>query len=328
MKKLFNSMILLLFAMLLWQCGADSSQFSAEMTRELSRLPVQNGNTGLAYINVKMLRESDFYDMVNDSINAHLGHQRDFQEFLSQTGFDFRNDVDEIYAVFDPGNRRFDHSALLVAIGNFQPEKITGYINQKAPEGKLVSESYGDFRLLRPEGGENVFCFANESHAVFGTENRVKAWLDKLDSGENAGIDSNLRERLSEIKFKNGMWVTVNAEKMVDKLMDQIPDTPDKRYFQPLQSVEQVFFSAKVDDAIRVDGAGLFSDAKNAGLFRDALKGALAAFKLSLSYDREAVDIVNKVNIETYKRKIRVNVEVTKREIEKMIRRHQGLAVR
>ncbi len=328
MKKLFNSALLLLLVAMLWQCGTDSSPFSAEMTQELSRLPVQNGNSGLAYINIKMLRESDFYDMVNDSINSHIEHQRDFQEFLSQTGFDFRNDVDEIYAVFDSHARQRSGSALLVAIGSYQPEKITDYINQKAPEGKLQRETYGKYQLIRPEDGDNLFCFANEKHAIFGTENRVKAWLDKFDSGEPEGIDSHLRERLSDIKYKKGMWVTVNAKDMVGNLMEQIPDASTKRHFQPLQSVEQVFFSAKVDDAIRVDGAGLFSDAKNAELFRDAIKGALAAFKLSLSYDREAVDIVNKVNIETYKRKIKVSVEVTKKEIEKIIRRQQGLAVR
>ena len=105
-------------------------------------------------------------------------------------------------------------------------------------------------------------------------------------------------------------------------------DGASMKQFGALRAVQDVQFSVDVNDAIKLDGEGNFSDAQNAELFHDAVKGALATLKLSVSDDRDAVDVMNKVNISTGNNSVKVNLEMSKADVEKLMQRGRGLAMR
>jgi hypothetical protein len=77
-----------------------------------------------------------------------------------------------------------------------------------------------------------------------------------------------------------------------------------------------------------MEGSGRFDNADNALLVRDAVKGALATLKLSFSGDRDAVDVVNKIDISTDQREVHMKAVFTRDDLQRIIKHRPGLALR
>jgi len=73
-------------------------------------------------------------------------------------------------------------------------------------------------------------------------------------------------------------------------------------------------------DKLLFDGKGEFSDAQNAELFHDAIKGMIATVKISVSGDREAVDVFNKIKIDQDRNWVTGKFEMSKEDIEKLLK--------
>ena len=81
----------------------------------------------------------------------------------------------------------------------------------------------------------------------------------------------------------------------------------------------------KVGQDLQFAGEGEFADAENAELFHDAVKGALAAAKLSMSGDREAVDVLNKIEIKIKGSRVVVNSQINKADVDKLVAKRDEL---
>ncbi len=326
MKKALNFLTVILATVFLSQCsGGDYAQgVSADMEAQLALLP--DNTNGLAYINLDKMRESVFYEMALDSMEDRINDDEEFQELVDATGFDLRKDVNEVFVVFDPNAKKRDASVLAMVNGKFDEDRIMEFVQKKDEDQKVRSENYGEFTLYSGDNTDKVLCFASETQAVAGNETLVKTWLDNFKAGKS-NVNNDLLARLETIKYKNGAWFTIDAQNIVDEMMDGIDDANFKQ-FGALRKVKNVQFSVDVNDAIKLDGEGNFSDAQNAELFHDAAKGALATLKLSVNHDRDAVDVMNKVNIYTSDSSVKVNFEMTKADVEKLMQRSRGLAMR
>ena len=118
---------------------------------------------------------------------------------------------------------------------------------------------------------------------------------------------------MSKVKYHNGIWMTMQTGEVIDELVDDVEDDVPMGNLQALRSVEHVDFSMDLTREIRMTGQGHFTDADKAELFHDAIKGAVAAAKLSASRDRELVDILNKLDIETDANSVRFDFEMSQR---------------
>ncbi len=334
MKKAFYFVILLLVSTLLWQCVQEKKEaLTADMRQELvllSNLEHQEKPfAGFAYMNFSKIRQSPFYEMIVDSLRTRMHKNKDFEEFAEASGFDLREDVDQVYVAFDTPQKRHEENMLIVAIGNYNVDKIEHYIAEEDREHKLVKEKYNEFTIYRIEDKDNVFCMANQNYAVGGKVNLVKSWLNNFKAGsESVSIEPELLARIEQIQYKSGAWVVMNAGAMVSQFMDRYSEDSRANRFSALRSIKNVHLSMNVDEKFRVSGIGQFTDEEKAGLFRDAIKGALATLKLSMSDDREAVDVVNKVNITKKDSDVRVQFEMTKTDVEKLIQRQRKFARR
>lgn len=328
MKRAIYSAVLMLIAIALWQCARERVEpVSSAMAKQLALLP--QSASGLAYINLEKMRQSPFYEMMRDSMENRMRHDRDFEELVEATGFDFRKDVNEVYVSFDPNPQKHEGKFLVVAIGNYDPEKIMDFVAKKDEENKINEENYSDFTLYRVEDKEHVFCFANQNYAVGGHEQYVKSWLNNFKEGKaDAAAGKELVERIKQLKYKDSAWMTMNTAALMDRVMDQMEQQENMQKFDALRAVQNVHFSVNVNDEISFDGTGNFSDAEKAQLFHDAIKGALATVKLSLSSDRDAVDVINKIHIKTDDSRVRVDGKMTREDVEKIISHRRALAVR
>lgn len=327
MRKSIFFVLLILITVTLWQCARERMEpLSSGMAKELALLP---STSGLAYLNLGKIRQSPFYEMMQDSLRNHMRNHRELDEFQEATGFDIRKDVNEVYVAFDPDPRRHKGDFLLVAIANYDPQKLTDYIMSKDEEGRLTKENYNDFELYRIGDKDYVFCFASANYMVGGKEDMVTTWLDNFKNGKgDAAAGKEILERVKQVKYKNGGWFLLNTAHLVDKIMDEMGNQEQMSKFDALRSVENIQMSMDVNNEIKFDGAGKFSDADKAQLFHDAIKGALATVKLSLSNDRDAVDVINKIHIKTDRESVRIDGKMSRGDVEKLINHRRALAAK
>ncbi len=323
MKKIISVFAVLMMALLLSQCSGDRPQaLTGDMNRYLSMMPDQ---AGIAYMNVASLRETDFYREFTDSMDIHM-ENRELREIMEATGFDIGRDIDEVYISFDAPEQRRKASALVVVVGKYDPEKIVNYIKDEDEEHQLNSEAYNGYTIYSGDNhrDEGVFSFADSKHVVAGNVKQVKQWLDDFKSGSGSSANS---ERVKEIKYKNGMWVSLDADLMVDELMDEFGRNMPMGRVSALEKIEKLNLSMHVKKDVRLDGSGIFADAENAELFHDALKGMLATVKLAVSQDRDAVDVINKIEISTRGNQVRIDASLSRQDIEKLKQRSNSMAL-
>ncbi len=127
---------------------------------------------------------------------------------------------------------------------------------------------------------------------------------------------------MEKMRYKNGVCLTMDAQAMIHDVMDEVNHWDEGRKLQALKSVEDLYFSMEATDEIRFEGKGKFSDAQNAELFHDAIKGMIATVKISVSGDRDAVDVFNKINIDHDGDWVTGNFKMSKEDIEKLMKTH------
>ena len=88
--------------------------------------------------------------------------------------------------------------------------------------------------------------------------------------------------------------------------------------FKGIKNLQTVNLSFKAADDLNFFSESEFSDPEKADLFKDAVKGFISAVKFSLSDDRETVDILSKVDVETKTNTLLINFQMTKADIEKL----------
>ena len=288
-KSIVVFVSILLLGMLLWQCERSMAPVSSAMKKELSRLP--ESAIGMTYVNVSKIKQSEFFGMFEEKFETKLSRDEDYREFTEATGFDFTKDVDEMFITFAPGQSRNDKKFLAVIKGNFDEDKIIGFVSEKDGDHELKSESHGDHTVYRVEDKPVRFSFPDETTLIVGVEEFVNSWLDG-DKTTDKWI-----ERMEKMRYKNGICATMDAKTMIQDIMTEVNEWDEGKRLQALKSVEDAYFSAEATDQVRFEGRGKFSDAQNAELFHDAIKGMIATVKISVSGDRDAVDVFNKIKI-------------------------------
>ena len=154
----------------------------------------------------------------------------------------------------------------------------------------------------------------------------VKSWLDKFQSRKrNKLANQELVNRIRRLEYKTDAWLTLDFRPIMDTITAEVGDDSWISQFEGLRSIQNLDFSMKVGQDLRFAGEGQFSDAENAELFHDAVKGALAAAKLSVSGDREAVDVLNKIKIKAKDNRVVVDFQINKADVEKLIAKGEDL---
>ena len=326
MKKYFiNILTVFLLTILVVSCVKERLEpLPEEMTKQIALLP-QDADV-IGYVNYQQIRESSFFNMLLDSAKKHPFHihNDEYQEFIEATGFDFKNDIHELYIAAKVDGQKDAKKGLIIAAGNYDSKKIMDYILQKGEKNKLAKEKFLDFELYRikDEDEDKVFCFADEKTLVGGIEEFVKSWLENSrKSSMESVIDPALLSRIKRLKYKEDVWFTMDLK----HLLENIEENKAAKKFKGIKNLQTVNFSFKAADDLNFFSESEFSDPEKADLFKDAVKGFISAVKFSLSDDRETVDILSKVDVETKTNTLLINFQMTKADIEKLMEQKSSL---
>jgi hypothetical protein len=324
MKKIIGSFLLLLAVLLfVWQCDtARKESLSKSMVEELALLP--QSSAGIGHINIQNLRESPFYEMMQNNFSRTPFHSQEYQEFMNATGIDLRKDIQEIYFSISP--RKADEKAEFLAVvkGAFNPEKIMDFISGQEEYSEIVQENYqGQPFYCIPED-QLAFSFVEQSRLILGKEGMVKAWLDENSSGSKNSLLPEWEKQISSLKYKSGAWFTLDATMFAEAFSEEL----DRQRMPALEALQDFNFSMKADQKLWFSGIGNFSDNEKAKLFQEALKGLIAAAKLSVSDDREAVDVLNKMRIKVKGKSVLLDFKLNKEDIDHLRAHRDKMALR
>ena len=311
---LIKTAVFTLTIILLGSCVQERVEpLSQKMSSQIALLPADANVLG--YANIKQMTKSPFFELFEETRKEKHFRMDEYQEFLDSTGFDMEKDIHEIYFAGYVSDDDFDEKGIFVALGKYDPEKIMQYASTKREARRLEMEEYQNFKLYRKKNRDNVFCFADENTFVAGTDDHVKKWLDKSEKkSENTEIAPAILNRLEKVKYKSGAWFTLDAEKLIESLKED----RFAREFNGIKSIKSANFSAKVNDKLNFFGECFCTDSDKAELFRDAIKGFIATAKLSVSDDREAIDIINNIEVEQKGSSVTIDMRITKDEVEKL----------
>lgn len=150
----------------------------------------------MAGVHADRVKASTFGQYVLRSVSAE---DADFRKFIDQTGFDPRYDVTEIVVATLP-NAQGPDRGLVACRGIFQPARIFAAARHNG--GSVVA--YKTFELLTNEGGKEALAFVDNSIALFGHTDWVKAALDRR--GNPTALAPALVTRIQALSANQDLW--------------------------------------------------------------------------------------------------------------------------
>ncbi len=326
-KNLVVFGLLVIFAILSLQCAKEKMEpLSDQMKQELAILPA--GAAGVGFVNIEAVKASPFTSDFKESWYKKPYHDKDYQEFLDSTGLDIEKDVDKIFVSFMPSATEEKPEGVVVVYGTFDPQRIVDYVSRKDDKHEISSESYNDFTIYKAGKKEINFCFPDNSHFVFGSEMLVRKLLDNFaNKSAKPEVDPQLLKRVNALAYKNDAWFTLNTQPFMDRIFSKMEGHPQAQRFEGLKSLQQMYFSMKFAKDLRFSGVGDFDDEQKAKLFREAVKGFIATAKLTMSNDRDAVDALNKIEVDQDGNQLKVKFDLTQEDVAKLQKAKKEIAV-
>ncbi|MBN2367295.1 MAG: hypothetical protein JXL67_14085 [Calditrichaeota bacterium] len=307
-----------------WQCDREKAEpLSTEMASEIASLPDEAPAIG--YMNVQNLRESPFFSIFEDRMDDGTFCSEEYNKFMDATGLDIHKDIHQVYFCFFPGEEsRF----LAVVTGNYQPEAIIEYVRTEMDDEQLFEEPYGTYMLYSTGDEEFTISFSGNQRLIVGTRKLVKNWIDGVTSVTPEKMSKETLERLRTIQYKSDGWMTIRTEDFMEKIEESRERHPEGSRFKGLQSLQQVNFSMKLNEKINFAGISIFTTAEKADIFKEALEGWIATAKLAVSDERKAVDVLNKIDIDSHGQEVSIRFEFTREDLRTLRSQDLKLAMR
>ena len=265
----------------------------------------------IGYVNLAKLKSSPVYDLFKGDVEDEIMQHDEYQEFLEITGFDLEKDLHEIYFAALSLAKKDDQHGIFMASGSFSPDKIIAYIREQDREEELFSESFNQFTLYSLDKNNLYFCFKDENTIIGGSRDLVI----KILSDEIPTAKPTLMPQIESLKYKNWAWMTMGTESFLSRMQDYgISES-----LPVVKSIKNVSMAFKLTDNLYFNGECVCADDEKAELLKDAVKGAISAAKLSVSDDRDTIDILNRIDVSAKNNLLIADGEMTETDIKKLI---------
>ena len=308
---LFICFTALLFTVL--ACVQERSfPLASDVKKQMALLPQDAAVYG--YVNFKRLHSADFSHIFVDSVKNHMYKDKDLSEFMKVTGLDPNKDIHEIYFAANPTPDKKKSSFLAVASGQFDIDKIVKFIEEEDKKHKIQQSDYEGFTLFVTDEKPIAFCFKDENTLVGGSKLNVQKWLDLQGQTGQKEMNSTVLKQIEKLKYKKGMWLNVDALVLKENIDDE-----HFGHINGLKSVETLGFSLDFTDKMMLNARGIFGDAEKSKLFEEAIKGFIATGKLSVSDDRDVIDILNSIDVKAEDKTVKVDFKLTEEEAKKIL---------
>ncbi len=238
----------------------------------------------------------EFMPLFDDHMHKDF-FEEEFEQFKKITGFDPEKDLTSILAAVEYEGFA-DRKPYFIIHGKFAEDKIIGYMQNKANEEneeipwfveKINDKNLYVFKDSRTDIG---FTFESETTVYLGKTNWIK---NIITNKEEIFSKQRLADLKKSVLYGDQFWLTVNIPEAEGP--ESFADVIGK--FPLSEKISSVSMSAKLNDKLNFHGQISCDNPETSRLMVDMMKGALAAAKLRVYKDREAVDALNRIKMET-----------------------------
>lgn len=237
--------------------GAVACQAAPRIDNVLLRM-VPPGPTSLVGARMDPLKASDVYQKL-------IGAQKlpSFDQFVKETGFDPRKDVNEVLFVSLPSG------SVLLARGRFTAPK------QTPKDMKLVRHSPYNIYSSDTMG----FCVLDGTLAAAGAVPAIEAALDEWRSGKHDNATSLLRG-VAQLNDQTPLWGVATG--FSDFLIKNIPSANGIDFAAIFRGIQESWFEARVATGFSASIHCTAATEKDAQTLRDGAKALVGLGRLSV----------------------------------------------
>jgi hypothetical protein len=293
---------------------------------------------GVAYFDVQSLRQSELGQALqkdwSDEI-MRMREDREYKEWLERAGFDFESDLHSVLMGFHGDRHDSASTFAAVVTGNFDEQKIANTITamrdslrERHEEYKMsdfATETYGGKTLyVVKKHGEKAFYFADAHTLVAGNKGWVQAIIDGKTAGESVKQNEALTALMNKLPYADQCWLVANTAETMETLSEELGARGEFKGTRAVKSLQSVVLSAHVGAKADLHGEAWCDNEENSKLLADAVKGALATAKLAVSDDREAVDMLNRIDVDQAGKSVKFSANLDKAFFDKMREKAEG----
>lgn len=312
--KFIITLLITLFVFIAGCSTEKNTSFSSADLKYLALLPQDARVVGA--INFNRIRDAEIYKLFKKYADNTPFESQDYRMFVDRTGFNLETDLKNLYFAGTGLENVHQNRGLFIATGSFRPERITAFIeSENKPPEKLSVETEGQYKVYRVPGENLTFCFPDSQTLIGGKDSLVNATLEKLTTANQ--LSNYLETALYPIRYKSDSWIWMNTEKFLASL----PSSELGTRIKSLKAVRSGQMSVSVAEDIKFNGICTCNDEENAGNIKDMVKGAIAAAKLTYSDDREAINILNTINVTVRGNRVEVAFDMSYNDVEYLLRK-------
>jgi hypothetical protein len=329
--------LLLALTILAGACSkTKTTPLPAAVDQHLAWIP--QAVNSVAYFDVQSLRQSELGQALEKDFSeqiARMRERRGYKEMLEKAGFNVEKDLHTVLASFR-GNRHEDsENFALVATGNFDEQKIVSTIkaahdslakyHEEHEAPNLTTETYNGKTLYVVEKhGEKAFYFPDAHTLVASDKAWVQAIIDGKTAGESVKQSEALTALMNKLVFRDQCWFVANTTEAMEALSEELGERGEFKGTRAVKSLQGVALSANVGKKANLYGEAWCDNEENSKLLADAVKGALATAKLAVSDDREAVDMLNRIDVDRTGKSVKFSANLDKAFFDKMREKAEG----
>ena len=272
----------------------------------LSLLPVESNF--LMYANLEAIRQTplgrQWQADLEQKVEADI-EDEGYRDFVEATGLDPKRDLHEIWvaAVFSKKEHENDsEEGGAILRGKLDRGRILDYLRTKKEKDVREQAFMGHTIYTFEDDDDDIsFAFLTDETVVVGDEGWLRGVLKRNKSGGRSVLDNpTMANSLDEITFRKHVWGIINVDELAEEWAEEIRERGSR--FKGTRSIENMkafVFYAQFRDKADVRLKGLFESEEEAKLLEEMLTGFKAMAKLMVSDDREAVDMLNDIEIRT-----------------------------
>jgi hypothetical protein len=314
-------------AFLACQSNTETAEMSRKVVQALTLMPEQTNL--LVYVNVASLQESQFGQEVRHQIDAGITDKenQDYREVMEATGLDVEKDVSEVWLAGIADSDNETKGGALVR-GTFDRGRITDYLN-KNPEKFHRSAYKGHTLYVLGSADDNKALLLYDDETILTGDN---AWLNLvLDNQDQkaANVLQNtvMAQCIDALPYKNHLWAVLNLKELSGKWAEKIRDQGNVfKGSKSVENMETIVFATRLNQSADVYIQGTFKTAEEAEMLGDMLKGFKSMAKLMVSDDKDAIDMLNEIDIRAEGRELRITTELQRDFIEKVQQKRRTFA--
>ncbi len=271
--------------------NAPGVAVTAQSSEALSLLPTDAQTIGM--MDLRAARESDAVQTATGGAGLGMvspNGSSEFDDFVSRTGFNPGEDLDRVYIAASEGRE----TAAFVGYGRFDRDRIARFVadQEEAEMEQTEIDGLPVYFSTDDDGQRAGFALVNNEMILAGDETSLRGMLARL-GGAASSPSAEMQALLNRVQYPQGAWFIAQ---------DLDIEGPSSSDGDAMGAAATMADDMVVSMDFRRDGVAFDAYVSpRAGASADELvrvvKGGLAAARLSMKDEPNAVDVLDRVKV-------------------------------